>query len=90
MIDATFTRANPSSELGHGSGDIQWILNFVAVDLGIGFVLPGIKIPPTVQIRDLASDDLRRPLYLATTKNHRHRPTVKAFTTLLTGEISRP
>jgi DNA-binding transcriptional LysR family regulator len=62
----------------------------VAAGLGIGFIPPGIAIPPTVHIRDLDTEDLRWPLYLATTKDRRHRPTVRSFTDLFTGMQGMP
>jgi DNA-binding transcriptional LysR family regulator len=84
IVDAAFSRAGLSREVALEVADCTEVPNFVAAGLGIGFVPPGIQIPPTVHARHLDMDDLRWPLYLATTKDRRHRPSVKAFTELLT------
>jgi DNA-binding transcriptional LysR family regulator len=84
IVDTAFSRAGLSREVALEVADSSEIANFVAVGLGIGFVPSGIPIPPTVHTRQLDMDDLRWPLYLATTKDRQHRPSVKAFTDLLT------
>jgi DNA-binding transcriptional LysR family regulator len=85
VVDTAFTREGLSREVALEVADTQWVPNFVAAGLGIGFVPRGIPVPPTVHARELPADDLRWPLYLATTKDRQNRPTVKAFTALLTG-----
>lgn len=85
VVDAAFIREGLSREVALEVSDFQWVPNFVAAGLGIGFVPRGIPIPPTVVAREMNTDDLRWPLYLATTKNRQHRPTVRAFTDLLVG-----
>jgi DNA-binding transcriptional LysR family regulator len=85
IVDTAFIREGLSREVALEVADFQWVPNFVAAGLGIGFVPQGIPVPPTVHTRELHTDDLRWPLYLATTKDRQHRPTVKAFTDLLTG-----
>lgn len=85
VADAAFARAGLSREVALEVADSSEVPKFVAAGLGIGFLPPGIPIPPTVHSRHLTTDDLRWPLYLATTKDRQHRPSVKAFTDLLTG-----
>lgn len=83
IVDAAFSRAGLSREVALEVADSTEVPNFVAAGLGIGFVPPGIQVPPTVHTRHLNMDDLRWPLYLATTVDRQHRPSVKAFTELL-------
>lgn len=83
IVDAAFSRAGLSREVALEVADSSEIANFVAVGLGIGFVPSGIPIPPTVHKRQMDMDDLRWPLYLATTKDRQHRPSVKAFVELV-------
>lgn len=83
IVDAAFSRAGLSREVALEVADSSEVPTFVAAGLGIGFVPPGVAVPPTVHTRDLKMDDLHWPLYLATTKDRQHRPSVKAFVDLL-------
>jgi DNA-binding transcriptional LysR family regulator len=83
IVDAAFSRAGLSREVALEVADSSEVPTFVAAGLGIGFIPPGITAPPTVHARDLDMDDLHWPLYLATTKDRQHRPSVKAFVDLL-------
>jgi DNA-binding transcriptional LysR family regulator len=85
VVDAAFVKAGLSREVALEVADFSDMPAYVAAGLGIGFAPPGIHIPPTVHKRHLDTDDLHWPLYLATTKDRQHRPTVKAFTDLFTG-----
>jgi DNA-binding transcriptional LysR family regulator len=85
VVDAAFAQAGLSREVALEVADSSDMPGYVAAGLGISFVPPGVPIPPTVHKRHLAADDLRWPLYLATTKDRQHRPSVRAFTDLLTG-----
>lgn len=84
VVDMAFGRAALSREVALEVADTRWVPSFVAAGLGIGFIPPGIPVPPGVHVRELPTDDLRWPFYLATTKDRQHRPSVKAFTDLLT------
>jgi DNA-binding transcriptional LysR family regulator len=84
VADMAFARAGLSREVALEVADTRWVPSFVAAGLGIGFVPQGVPIPPAVHIRHLDTDELDWPLYLATTKDRSNRPTVKAFTDLLT------
>lgn len=85
VVDAAFVKAGLSREVALEVADFSDMPAYVAAGLGIGFAPPGIHIPPTVHKRHLDTDDLHWPLYLATTKDRQHRPTVKAFTDLFMG-----
>jgi DNA-binding transcriptional LysR family regulator len=81
IVDAAFTAAGLTREVALEVADSSWVPDFVAAGLGIGFVPTGIPIPETVHTRQL--EDLRWPLYLATTRERANRPSVRAFTELL-------
>jgi DNA-binding transcriptional LysR family regulator len=84
VVDTAFTRADLSREVALEVADTRWVPSFVAAGLGISFVPQGIPVPPEVHTRQLTTDDdLGWPLYLATTKDRQHRPSVKAFVDLL-------
>lgn len=85
VVDMAFARAGLSREVALELADSSEVPRFVAAGLGVGFLPPGMPITGEVHSRQLDTDDLRWPLYLATTKDRQHRPTVKAFTNLLTG-----
>ncbi|HEX6357174.1 LysR family transcriptional regulator [Actinophytocola sp.] len=82
VVDAAFARAGLSREVALEVPDANTIPGLVAAGLGIGFLPPGIPVPPTVHTPQLATDDLYWPMYLATTVDRRDRPSVKAFTDL--------
>jgi DNA-binding transcriptional LysR family regulator len=84
IVDGAFAREGLSREVALEVADSSQVPEFVAAGLGIGFIPPGVPIPPTVHPRHLAAEDLYWPLYLATTKDRQDRPTVKSFTNLLT------
>jgi DNA-binding transcriptional LysR family regulator len=81
IVDAAFTAAGLTREVALEVADSSWVPDFVAAGLGIGFVPTGIPIPSTIHKRQL--EDLRWPLYVATTKERAGRPSVRAFTELL-------
>lgn len=81
IVDAAFTAAGLTREVALEVADSSWVPDFVAAGLGIGFVPTGIPIPGTVHKRQL--EDLRWPLYVATTRERANRPSVRAFTELL-------
>jgi DNA-binding transcriptional LysR family regulator len=81
IVDAAFTAAGLTREVALEVADSSWVPAFVAAGLGIGFVPTGIPIPATVHKRPL--EDLRWPLYVATTKERADRPSVRAFTELV-------
>lgn len=81
IVDAAFTAAGLTREVALEVADSSWVPDFVTAGLGIGFVPTGIPIPSTIHKRQL--EDLRWPLYVATTKERAGRPSVRAFTELL-------
>jgi DNA-binding transcriptional LysR family regulator len=81
IVDAAFTAAGLTREVALEVADSSWVPDFVAAGLGIGFVPTGIPIPETVHKRQM--EDLRWPLYIATTTERAQRPSVRAFTALV-------
>lgn len=79
VVDAAFARAGLSREVAMEVPDMNAVPGLVAAGLGVGFVPPGIPIPPTVHRQRLDTEDLYWPMYLATTLDRQHRPSVRAF-----------
>ncbi len=85
IVDAAFNRAGLAREVVLEVADTSWVPDFVAAGLGIGFVPATVASDPrTVTRRELPGEDLRWPLYLATTRDRLRRPSVRAFLDLLT------
>jgi DNA-binding transcriptional LysR family regulator len=82
VVDAAFAKAGLSREVALEVPDASTIPGLVAAGLGVGFLPPGLPTPSTVHTRQLDTDDLYWPMYLATTVDRQHRPSVKAFTDL--------
>ncbi len=85
ITDTAFVRAGLAREVALEVTDTNSVPDYVAAGLGIGFVPAGVQSDPaTITRRTIPDEDLRWPLYLATTHDRLSRPTIRTFLNLLT------